>query len=84
MRRYSEILQQGDIKGGRSANKFLKSQIRQFPVLNFYFSEFARMWQFADLRFADSVIFCWLKNSANSQIQNFSPYKYQLKMLFVV
>ncbi len=33
------------------------------------------------LRFADTIIFCRLKTSANPQINNLSPYKYELKML---
>jgi hypothetical protein len=37
-------------KGGRSANKFRKSQIRKFADLN-------NLWHLADLRFADPIFF---------------------------
>ncbi len=36
---------------------------------------------FADLRFADPIIFCGFKTSLNPHIHNFSLYKYMLKML---
>ncbi len=36
---------------------------------------------FADLLFADPVIFCGHKTSAKPQIHKFYPYRFQLKML---
>ena len=45
-------------KGWRSANKFRKSQIRQFGDLIFFgLAGLPQMWQFADLRFADHIFF---------------------------
>jgi hypothetical protein len=40
---------------------------------------------FAELRFADSVTFCGLKTSTNSQIHNFPPYMafHSLKYIYV-
>jgi hypothetical protein len=35
--------------------------------------------RFADLVFADPIIFCRLETSANPQIRKFYPYKYSLK-----
>jgi hypothetical protein len=80
-------------KGGRSTNNFHKSQICKFAELNFFldlrtFANVAicgfvicRPYIFCELRFADPIIFCRLKTSANPQMHNFSSYKYKLKML---
>ncbi len=47
-----------NIKGGRSASKFRKSQICKFAVLNFFrFLDLPQMWKFADLRFPDHLFF---------------------------
>ncbi len=53
-------------RGGRSANKFRKSRIRQICWLE----QFVRYaWHFADLRFAypTALVICGLKTSASSQ-----------------
>ncbi len=42
--------------GGRSANKFRKSQTQKFADLNFSrFADLPQMWQFAYLKFEDSI-----------------------------
>jgi hypothetical protein len=38
-------------RGGRSANKFRKSQIRKFVI----FADLPQVWQFADLQFAEGI-----------------------------
>ena len=47
-------------KGGQSANKFSKSQIRKFCRLIklVRLAEFPQMCQFANWRFADQIHFC--------------------------
>ncbi len=50
----------------------------QFSDLRFATIYFLK---FADLRFADPIIFSGPETSANMQIHNFSPYNYKLKML---
>jgi hypothetical protein len=71
-------------KGGRSANNFCKSQLHKFADL--IFVKFADLLQFADyiffvvcgFAFADLIIFCGLKTSANPQMQDFSHNKHKL------
>jgi hypothetical protein len=58
--------------GGRFTNKFCKLKISKFSHL------FFQIYRFADLRFADPVIFNRHKNSGNAQF--FSPYKYTVNL----
>jgi hypothetical protein len=58
--------------------KQLRRQQRFRKFVEFRFAELLQMWQFADLRFADlwfadPILFCGLKTSANPQMHNFSP-----------
>ncbi len=57
-----------NIKVGRSANKFCKSQIRKFADFNNWL-DLAQMRHFADLRFSGPIfVICGLKSSASPQI----------------
>ncbi len=50
-------------KGGRSANKFRKSQTANLRTkICSRFADLPQMWQFADLRYYEPFIFCGLKN----------------------
>jgi hypothetical protein len=50
-------------------------------LLNIFFQRWIANCGLANLRFADPIIFCGLKTSANPQIHNFSPYKCKFKLL---
>jgi hypothetical protein len=57
---------------------------RKFADLFFVrFENLSKMWQFANLRFADlrTKFFGGLKTFTNPQMHNFYPNKYKLKML---